>query len=174
MHGLKIRRAKIRGAAGHLKRAVTQNLLEMEHRTAAPNIVRRECVPEAMQCPTGGAKPSCSHSHLTLRRELMRRTSVPSRVAKSKPSGLSLKSAVKRYSTRRRAKLNGTIRCFPPFPSSVRSKFSMSTSRTRNPSASEIRQPQSSNNRARRCNRRRWKFFPGFQHTINLTWARST
>ena len=49
MHRLQIRRYKIRISPRHLKRAVPEHLLQMEHGPAAPKVVDCECVPEAMQ-----------------------------------------------------------------------------------------------------------------------------
>jgi hypothetical protein len=57
MHRLKIRRHEVSIAPGHFKRAVTQDLLQMEHGPAAPQIENGEGVPECVEGATWRSKP---------------------------------------------------------------------------------------------------------------------
>ena len=67
-------------------------------------------------------------------------------------SGWDLKATKRRRAFRRR-KENGTIRCLRPLSSRVISRFSMSTSQTRNVRASVILQPVSNSSSVNQCNR---------------------
>ncbi len=53
MHGLEVRRHKVRVPPRHLKRAVAQDLLEMEHAAAAPQIEHRKRMTETVERSCG-------------------------------------------------------------------------------------------------------------------------
>jgi hypothetical protein len=50
MHGLQVLRHQVCVSPRHLKGAMAQTLLQVEHRPASPEIVDREGVPECVQC----------------------------------------------------------------------------------------------------------------------------